>query len=264
MARRGTVSLVGAGPGDPELITVRGLERLRRADVVVHDRLVAPQLLDQAPRTARRIDVGKSPGHQPWPQHRINRLLVAEAARGRSVVRLKGGDPFIFGRGGEECEALVAAGVPFEVVPGVSSVVAAPAFAGIPLTHREHASGFAVVTGQQAEDAASRLDWSALSRVGTLVVLMGLARIETIVERLVEHGMPDRTPVAVISRATYRDQVIVRGTLRTIASVARGLRTPATVVIGEVAALSDRLAWCSRGTEPPALERSRLATADAS
>jgi len=239
---RGVVYLVGAGPGDPELITVRGLACLRQADVVVHDRLVARQLVDRAPNTARRIDVGKAPGHVPWPQSRINALLVAEARRARRVVRLKGGDPFVFGRGGEECQALADAGVRFEIVPGVSSAVAAPAYAGIPLTHRLAASAFTVVTGNARSDADA-LDWEALSRLGTLVVLMGLAELPTIVLRLLALGKPPATPVAVISRGTTAEQVVVRGTLADIAERASALTTPATIVIGAVASLADQLAW---------------------
>ncbi len=239
---RGMVYLVGAGPGDPELITVRGLACVRHADVVVHDCLVAPQLVDHAPATARRIDVGKAPGHAPWPQSRINALLVAEARRARRVVRLKGGDPFVFGRGGEECQALAEAGVRFEIVPGVSSAVAAPAYAGIPLTHRRAASAFTVVTGHAASDPEA-LDWEALSRLGTLVVLMGLAELPTIASRLLALGKPAGTPVAVICRGTTAEQVVVRGTLADIAGRASTLTSPATIVIGTVASLADQLAW---------------------
>jgi uroporphyrin-III C-methyltransferase len=239
---KGVVYLVGAGPGDPELITVRGLACLEQADVVVHDRLVARQLIDRAPRTARRIDVGKAPGNAPWPQSRINALLVAEARRNRRVVRLKGGDPFVFGRGGEECQALAEAGVRFEIVPGVSSAVAAPAYAGIPLTHRLGASAFTVVTGHLANESDT-LDWEALSRLGTLVVMMGLAELPTIASRLLARGKPPGTPVAVISRGTTAEQVVVRGTLADIAERASALPSPATIVIGQVASLADQLAW---------------------
>lgn len=247
MTRTGVVCLVGAGPGDPELITVKGLTCLRRAQVVVYDRLVSRTLIDIAPASARRIDVGKAPGHQPWPQSRINALLVAEARRKRRVVRLKGGDPFVFGRGGEECQALAAAGVRFEVVPGVSSAVAAPAYAGIPLTHRRCSSAFAVVTGHCAREE-SALDWDALIRVGTLVVLMGLGELRTIAARLMTRGMPATTPVAVVSCATAAEQVVVRGTLCDIADRAGRLSPPATIVIGQVTALADQLAWFGPST----------------
>jgi uroporphyrin-III C-methyltransferase len=242
VTRPGIVHLIGAGPGDPELITVRGLRRLQRADVVVHDRLVSSQLLDEAPLAARRIDVGKTPGAHRWPQRRINTLLVAEARRGRRVARLKGGDPFVFGRGGEECQALVAAGIPFEIVPGVSSAVAAPAYAGIPVSHRGLASAFAVVTGRTC-DAEMGLDWGALARIDTLVILMGLARLPWIADTLQKHGRPGAAPVAVISRATGDGQRVVHGTLADIAVRARGLEPPATVVVGDVVALGERLRW---------------------
>jgi uroporphyrin-III C-methyltransferase len=238
----GVVQLIGAGPGDPELITVKGLRRLEQADVVVHDRLVSRQLLDLAPPTARRIDVGKTPGMHRWSQRRINTLLVAEARRGRRVVRLKGGDPFVFGRGGEECEALVEARIPFEVVPGVSSAVAAAAYAGIPVTHRSHTSAFAVVTGHSSNEFDD-LDWEALSRVGTLVVLMGLGSLRRIVQMLRANGRAADTPVAIVSRATVPEQRSVRGTLADIVIKARYLTTPATIVVGNVVALGDRLSW---------------------
>jgi len=252
----GTVYLVGAGPGDPELITVRGLRCLQRADVVVYDRLAAPQLLDDAPATARRIPVGKRPGHHPWPQDRINRLLIAEARRGRNVVRLKGGDPFVFGRGGEECEALAAAGVRFEVVPGVTSAVAAPAFAGIPVTHRDHASAVTIVTGHRRESRDCRLDWGALSRAGTLVILMGLGNLPTIVQRLLDHGRPGETPVAIVSAGSRSEQVVVSGSLADITDRASGIESPATIVVGEVARLAGKLRWFA-----PDLQESRLPAA---
>jgi uroporphyrin-III C-methyltransferase len=239
----GRVSLVGAGPGDPELITVKGLRRLERADVVVHDRLVDPRLIELAPRTARRIDVGKTPGRHRWSQSRINALLIAEARRRRDVVRLKGGDPFVFGRGGEECEALVRAGIVFEVIPGVSSALAAPACAGIPVTHRAHAHAFTVVTGHMADGSPAEIDWSAVARSDTIVVLMGLARLGSIVAALRRAGRPAVTPAAVISRASTEKQRVVRGCLADIETRARGLATPATIVVGDVVALSDRLAW---------------------
>ena len=241
--KTGMVSLVGAGPGDPELITVKGLRRLERADVVVYDRLAPRQLLEAAPSKARRIDVGKTPGDPRWPQSRIETLLIAEARRGRRVVRLKGGDPFVFGRGGEECRALVAAGIPYEVVPGVTSAVAAPAYAGIPVTHRSYTSAFAVVTGHTCGENSDNLDWDALSRVGTLIVLMGLARLESIVSTLRAHGRPADTPVAVVSRATRADQQVTRGSLGDIVRKARGLRSPATIVVGRVAQLAESLTW---------------------
>jgi uroporphyrin-III C-methyltransferase len=244
--RIGTVYLVGAGPGDPELITVRGLACLRRADVVVHDRLVDRRLLDEAPHGALRISAAKRAGCHERSQAEINGLLVEHARAGRTVVRLKGGDPFVFGRGGEEAEALAAAGIPFEVVPGVSSAVAVPAAAGIPLTHRRLASSFAVVTGHAAcDEAAARVDWPALATaVDTLVILMGLAALPRIVATLVHNGRPADTPVALVRAGTTPAQVVVTGTLADIVARARDaeLAPPVVVVVGEVVALRESLA----------------------
>jgi uroporphyrin-III C-methyltransferase/precorrin-2 dehydrogenase/sirohydrochlorin ferrochelatase len=233
----GLVYLVGAGPGDPGLITARGLELLQGADVVVYDRLVAPSLVAEAPPGAERVFVGKRPhgGGADLAQEEINALLVDRARRGLTVVRLKGGDPFVFGRGAEECEALHAAGVPFHVVPGVTSAIAAPAAAGIPVTHRRLASAFAVVTGHES-DGVSSLDWEALARVPTLVVLMGLSALPEITARLLAHGAHPDTPAAVIASGTLPGQRTVVGTLATLAAqvAAEGLEPPATVVVGEV------------------------------
>src|SRR5437764_3575265 len=226
--RGGTVYLVGAGPGDPGLITAKGLELLRSADVVVYDRLVSPALLAQAPAEAERILRGTD-------QQDVNALLIDRAREGLNVVRLKGGDPFVVGRGAEECEALAAAGVSYEVIPGVTSAVAVPAAAGIPVTHRRVASGFAVVAGHEC-DGRSDLDWEALSRMPTLVVLMGLAALPDVVARLRAQGAPADAPVAVIASGTLPQQRRVVGTLDDIAELvaAAGLEPPATIVIGEV------------------------------
>ena len=233
--------LVGAGPGDPGLLTVRGAEALGLADVVVHDRLVHPSLLDLARPDAERIYVGKAPGRAEIEQAGINALLVEHGRAGRAVVRLKGGDPFVFGRGGEEAEALAAAGVPFEVVPGITSAIGAPAYAGIPVTHRGVSTHFTVVTGH--EDPAkesSDVDWEALAKAGgTLVILMGAGRIGDIAARLAAGGRPPETPVAAVRNGTRADQETVRGTLATIADA--GIRAPAAIVVGEVAGLD--LAW---------------------
>ena len=231
----GTVYLVGAGPGDPGLITAQGLELLRSAEVLVYDRLVSPALVAAAPASAERVFVGKQPHETGTRQQDINALLVDRARRGRTVVRLKGGDPFVFGRGAEECEALRAAGVPFQVIPGVTSATAVPAAAGIPVTHRRVASAFAVVAGHEC-DGRSDLDWEALARMPTLVVLMGLSALPDIVARLRAQGMAPDTPAAVIASGTLPEQRSVVGTLDGIADlVARaGLEPPATVVIGEV------------------------------
>ena len=239
-----TVYLVGAGPGDPGLLTVRGAEVLARADVVVFDRLVADAVVERAPPDAARISVGKAPGRAEASQDEINALLVEHGRAGREVVRLKGGDPFVFGRGGEEAAALAAAGIAFEVVPGITSAVAAPAYAGIPVTHRGVASHFTVVTGHE-DPAKGRadVDWDALAQIGgTLVVLMGAGRIGVIAERLLVGGLPGDTPVAAVQHGTRPDQVTVRATLATIAD--QRLAPPAAIVIGPAAALD--LAWFER------------------
>ena len=242
--KKGKVYLVGAGPGDPGLMTVRGLELLRRAETVVYDRLVNPVLLEEAPSEALRLFVGKGSGFHTLPQERINDILIAQARRGSLVVRLKGGDPFIFGRGGEEAEALLAAGVSFEVVPGVSSAVAVPAYAGIPLTHRKLSSSFAVITGHEACKAEPSVDWERLSTaVDTLVVLMGLKNFPLIVGKLLAHGRAPETPVALIRWGTTEEQETVVGTLADIIDKAAALQPPVVVVIGEVVALRDKLHW---------------------
>lgn len=238
----GTVYLVGAGPGDPDLITVKGLNLLRVADVVVYDRLVHPELLDRTRPGAERIYVGKKPGERSRPQEETNRILVDKARLGRSVVRLKGGDPFVFGRGGEECLALAAAGVPFQVVPGITSPLSAPSAAGIPVTHRGISCSFTVVTGHSCA-AGDDPDWAALARAGTLIVLMGLRRLGKIANRLIASGSDPETPAAVIASATTGDQETVVGELRTIGARSRHLDPPATVIIGEVVALRPWVAW---------------------
>jgi len=240
-----TVFLVGAGPGDPGLLTVRGAEVLARADVVVYDRLSVASLLRLAPSHAELISVGKAPGRVEMSQADINALLVERGKDGASVVRLKGGDPFVFARGGEEAAALLDARVPFEVVPGITSAIAVPAYAGIPLTLRHSSTSFTVVTGHEdpAVGELGTVDWDALGRVGgTIVVLMGVARIGKIAERLLASGRSPDTPVAAITWGTRPQQRTVRATLATIAS--RKLEPPATIVIGEVAALD--LAWFER------------------
>src|SRR4029453_12609578 len=207
------VYLVGAGPGDPELITVRGLNAIRQATVIIYDRLVHSSLVAEAPPQARRIYVGKESGIHYVPQGQINQLLVNYATQGERVVRLKGGDPFVFGRGGEEAEALAAARLPFEIIPGVSSAVAVPAYAGIPVTHRKVASSFAVVTGHEARKGKSAVDWGKLATaVDTLVILMGLHNLPAIVAKLIAHGRSPETPAAVIRRGTTYDQETVIGT----------------------------------------------------
>lgn len=237
----GKVYLVGGGPGDPDLITVKGLQLLRRADVVLYDRLVPPQLLDEVPVTAERIPVGKTPGQHSLTQPEINALLIAKAQTGRVIVRLKGGDPFVFGQGGEECQVLAAAGIPFEVVPGVSSAIAVPAYAGIPVTHREHASQFTVVTGRDRDGGLP--DFENLPRQGTLVFLMGAARLAEIAAGLQSSGWSPETPAAVIHSGSTSQQQVVTGTLAGIAAQAAHLKSPSTIVVGEVVSLSASIRW---------------------
>ena len=235
--RHGIVYLVGGGPGAPGLITVRGLRALRRADVVVYDRLVNPALVAQAPARARRIYAGKKAGEgSPGRQEAINRILVRLARRGLRVVRLKGGDPFVFGRGGEEYAALRAANVPVRVIPGVSAAIAAPGAVGVPVTHRGAASAFVVVSGRGESDADPDVDWPAVARMPTVVVLMGLATVRRVACRLLEQGLSFNTPAAVIASATLPAQRAVVGTLGTItALVAEAeLTSPATLVVGDV------------------------------
>lgn len=237
----GMVYIVGGGPGDPGLITVKGLKYLQQAEVVLYDRLVAQELLAEAPAEAELIDVGKEPGLHRRSQAEINALLVEKARAGYKVVRLKGGDPFVFGRGGEECLALAQAGIPFEVVPGISSAVAVPAYAGIPVTHRNIASAFTVLTGHSATDEA--MDWEALPRRGTLVFVMGVSHLPEIVRELTGRSWGPEMPAAVIERGTTPEQRVVVGTLGTIVSLAEGIEPPATLVVGEVVGLRNDLEW---------------------
>jgi uroporphyrinogen III methyltransferase/synthase len=248
--RPGRVCLVGAGPGDPGLLTVRALERLRDAEVVVYDRLVNPALLDEAPPGALRIFAGKRAGSHCPAQSAINAILIHHAAAGRFVVRLKGGDPFVFGRGGEEAIALSKAGIAFEVVPGVSSAVAVPAYAGIPVTHRGVASSFAVLTGHEDPSKdGDAVDWPALATaVDTLVVLMAVSSLPRIVGALLANGRAPETPVALIRWGTTEAQEVRVGTLGDIVGRARGLEPPVVTVIGEVVRLRERLEWAVEGT----------------
>lgn len=243
----GKVYLVGAGPGNPELITVRGLRCLQRADVLVYDRLVHPELVAEAPATAEKVYVGKAVGRQALPQAGIGSLLVAQARLGRRVVRLKGGDPMVFGRGGEEIEQLDAAGIPWELVPAVSSAIGVPGRAGIPITYRGVAASFAVVTAHRVGHEASTSgpsgidepDWAALARIDTLVVLMGVGRLPWVCAELQRQGRAATTPAALIERGTLADERQLFGTLGDLAERAAraGIRPPATLVVGEVVAL---------------------------
>lgn len=241
----GCVYLVGAGPGDAGLLTLRGRQVLEKAEAVVYDHLASPRLLDLAPSTAERIYVGKQAGEHTMKQEDISALLVRLAVEGKQVVRLKGGDPFVFGRGGEEALALAEAGADFEVVPGVTAGVAAPAYAGIPVTHRGAAGAVAFVTGHEAGEENS-LDYSALARFpGTLVFFMGAANIEAICRRLTEAGLDPRTPAAVIRWGSTPRQQTVAGTAEDLAAraLAAGIESPALIVLGKVVALRDKLNW---------------------
>lgn len=245
--RLGTVCLVGAGPGDPGLITVKGLARIREADVVVYDHLAAGQLLLAARPDAELIYVGKKGKDHTLEQHEINDLLVTKAREGKIIVRLKGGDPYVFGRGGEEAEELVASGIPFEVVPGVTSAVGAPAYAGIPVTHRDHASMVTFVTGHEdPTKQESSIDWEVLARTpGTLVFLMGVKNLPHISDSLIKYGKPADTAAALIQWGTTPGQISMASTLGEIPQDAksRGIRPPAVLVVGSVASLRETLGW---------------------
>lgn len=246
----GRVSLLGAGPGDPELITVRALRRLKSADVILYDALVHPDLLAHARADAERIFVGKRAGRASERQSAINARLIEAAQRGGRVVRLKGGDPYLFGRGSEEAEALVAAGIPFEVVPGVASPMAASAYTGISLTHRSLASSVAYVTATESvEKDESAHDWSKLATATqTIVFFMGLRKLDSLMERLIEHGRDPATPAAVVSNASLPSQRTVTGTVRDIGERARAakLEMPALTIVGSVVSLYDELRWFER------------------
>jgi len=244
-AKSGTVYLVGAGPGDPGLLTVRARDLLASCDLVVYDYLVNPELLRYSPSHAERIYVGKVGGGRQTPQSDINRTLIESALQGKSVVRLKGGDPFIFGRGGEECEALRGAGIAYEVVPGISSALAVPAYSGIPLTHRAVAGSVAIVTGARTVGEDRNESLAGVSQADTIVVLMGTGRLEEIAGELIKAGRTPDTPAAVIRWGTYEGQQTVTATLETIARESKnaGMRAPSVIVVGEVVRLRERLRW---------------------
>lgn len=250
----GTVYLVGSGPGDPELLTVKAARLLEECDVVLHDKLPGPDVIERIP-PERREDVGKRADGEWTPQEYTNRRLVELAREGKDVVRLKGGDPFVFGRGGEEAVHLAANDVPFEVVPGVTSATAGPAVAGIPVTHRDHASTVSFVTGHEdPTKTESAVDWEALANTdGTIVVLMGVTTLPGYVEQLREAGLPADTPVALLERATWPDQTVATGTLETIVDVRdeAGIDPPALTVIGEVAATRERVVEFLRNESTP-------------
>jgi uroporphyrin-III C-methyltransferase len=266
-SQSGIVYFVGAGPGDPGLLTIKALDLLRRANVVVYDYLVNPDLLAHSPRHAERIYAGKIGGGRQTPQEEINRLLIDRAQAGKVVVRLKGGDPFLFGRGAEEAQAVRSAGISFEIVPGVSAALAVPAYAGIPLTHRGLSSSVTVVTGVQAGEPGAVCDLFRAGAADTLVVLMGLAQLRQIATELISSGRSSETPAAVIRWGTYEAQQVVTGTLATIANAVEQarLRAPSLIVIGEVVRLRDELKWFASSaviddSEDRTLEEEKMTT----
>jgi len=248
--RRGKVYLVGSGPGDPNLLTLKALDILARADVVVYDRLVSRQLLQRLSKHIEKIYVGKNPGAHTIPQSDIDKILIRKAKQGKTVVRLKSGDPFLFGRGGEEAQELRRAKVRFEVVPGVTSALAVPAYAGIPVTHRNYSSSIAIVTGHEAPNKKERLvDWEKLAKsVDTIIVLMGVGRLQSILRSLVNGGCDSKKPVAIIERGTTEHQRITTGSIGNIARKAtkNRVKPPAIIVIGDVVKLQKELSWFKR------------------
>ncbi|AGL01509.1 uroporphyrinogen-III C-methyltransferase [Desulfoscipio gibsoniae] len=244
---KGTVYLIGAGPGDPGLLTVKGLECIRQADVIVYDRLAGPRLLDQRRADAECIFVGKQPDRHTLTQEEINQLLVEKALQGLTVARLKGGDPFVFGRGGEEAEELVRHDIPFEIIPGITSAIAVPAYAGIPVTHRDFTSTLAIITGNEdPTKETSSIQWSKIATgVGTLIFLMGMGNLPGIAQKLMEHGRDPQTPVALIRWGTRPEQTTLVGSLDNIARLAKeqGFKNPAIIIVGEVVQLRDKLKW---------------------
>lgn len=247
----GKVYLVGAGPGDPELITVKGLKCLQQGDVIIYDRLINPELLHYAKKGAKLIYCGKAPCFHAMKQEAINELLVNFAKKGKLVVRLKGGDPFVFGRGGEEALTLVKNRIPFEVVPGITAGIGAPAYAGIPVTHRDLSRSFAFITGHKAGVEAAEQQWSHLAKgVDTICVYMGVTHLPHIVQSLIKNGKRPETPVALIHWGTCYDQKIVTGSLETIVAKTKKeqITNPSMTIIGDVVNLSKELDWFQNGT----------------
>lgn len=242
----GKVYIVGAGPGDPDLITVKGLRAIKEADVILYDRLINKQLLTYARPDAELIFVGKLPNYHGVIQDRINTLLVEHGKKEKVVTRLKGGDPFVFGRGAEEAEVLAEAGVPFEIVPGITSGIAAPAYAGIPVTHRDHSSSFAIVTGHMREGKDDSIKWESLATgIDTLAIYMGVGNLPYICKQLTKHGKPADTPVALIHWGTTDVQKTVTGTLDTIVEMVQQekVENPSMIVIGEVVKVRKKIQW---------------------
>lgn len=244
-SRKGMVYLVGAGPGDPDLLTLRAAKLLAQADAVVYDNLVSNGVIDFIHGGAQRIYVGKEKDRHTLPQEEINQLLVKLAREGKMVVRLKGGDPFIFGRGGEELETLVEHGIAFEVVPGITAANGVSCYAGIPLTHRDYAQSCLFATGH-LKDGSLDLDWQSLTRKNqTVVIYMGLGALSEIAQQLIHHGMPATMPAAIIEKGTTRDQKVFTGTLETLPDLVRtlGLKSPCLIIVGQVVTLHKRLQW---------------------
>lgn len=240
------VYLTGAGPGDIELLTVKALRVIEIADVIIYDRLANPDILEKAKNGCEFVYVGKEDGRHILPQDEINKVIHEHALKNECVVRLKGGDPFVFGRGGEEAMYLKERNIPYEIIPGITSAVSVPAYAGIPVTHRGIAVSFRVVTGHESPDKPeSQIPWEAFKSDDTLVFLMGLSKLSRICEKLVAIGKPLNYPVAVISRGTTPEQKVVVGTLGSIADKAKGLPTPALIIVGKVVTLREELAWFS-------------------
>jgi uroporphyrin-III C-methyltransferase/precorrin-2 dehydrogenase/sirohydrochlorin ferrochelatase len=236
---------VGAGPGDPDLLTLRALRLIRQADVVVYDRLVSEPIMALVRQDSEKIHVGKEKSNHSLPQEKINQLLVRLAQEGKRVIRLKGGDPFIFGRGGEEIEELAAAGIPFQVVPGITAASGCASYSGIPLTHRDHSQSVRLITGHLKDDS-SDLPWPEFVSAGqTLVFYMGLTGLQNIQDNLLKNGMAVATPVALISKGTTAEQIVVTGTLKEIVSVANqvNLKAPTLIIVGTVVSLRDKLRW---------------------
>ncbi|NCH36286.1 siroheme synthase CysG [Cronobacter sakazakii] len=241
---RGEVVLVGAGPGDPGLLTLKGLQQIQQADIVVYDRLVSDEIMNLVRRDADRVFVGKRAGYHCVPQEKINQILLREAQRGKRVVRLKGGDPFIFGRGGEELETLCDAGIPFSVVPGITAASGCSAYAGLPLTHRDYAQSVRLITGHLKN--GGEFDWHNLAaEKQTLVFYMGLNQAAAIQEKLIEHGMDPQMPVALVENGTSVKQRVVAGVLTELGALAQRVESPSLIIVGRVVALRDKLNWFS-------------------